>query len=100
MPGVMAYGKTRWEAITAVRALAVRVAADCLDHGENVPEPLAYLRGLRWASGERVKAKQLLSALLRIGWTFAWRNGSDGKPAGVGELHVCSSMMGMKSALV
>lgn len=41
MPGVMAYGKTREEAITAVRALALRVAADCLDHGEEVPEPLA-----------------------------------------------------------
>ena len=41
MPGVMAYGKTREEAITAVRALALRVAADCLDHGETVPEPLA-----------------------------------------------------------
>ena len=43
MPGVMAYGKTREEAITAVRALALRVAADCLDHGENVPEPLARI---------------------------------------------------------
>ena len=41
MPGVMAYGKTREEAIAAVRALALRVAADCLDHGEHVPEPLA-----------------------------------------------------------
>lgn len=43
MPGVMAYGNTRDEAITAVRALALRVAADCLDHGEPVPEPLARL---------------------------------------------------------
>lgn len=33
MPGVMAYGQTREEAVTAVRALALRVAADCLDHG-------------------------------------------------------------------
>ena len=41
MPGVMAYGKTREDAVTAVRALALRVAADCLDHGEEVPEPLA-----------------------------------------------------------
>ena len=43
MPGVMAYGGTREEAISAVRALALRVAADCIDHGEDVPEPLARL---------------------------------------------------------
>jgi predicted RNase H-like HicB family nuclease len=34
MPGVMAYGATRESAIAAVRALALRVAADCMDHGE------------------------------------------------------------------
>jgi predicted RNase H-like HicB family nuclease len=39
MPGVMAYGATRESAIVAVRALALRVAADCIDHGEDVPEP-------------------------------------------------------------
>jgi hypothetical protein len=33
----MAYGPTRDAAITAVRALALRVAADCIDHGEEVP---------------------------------------------------------------
>ncbi len=37
MPGVMAYGPTRAAAISAVRALALRVAADCIDHGEAVP---------------------------------------------------------------
>jgi len=37
MPGVMAYGPTREAAIAAVRALALRVAADCIDHGEEVP---------------------------------------------------------------
>ena len=41
MPGVMAYGATRESAIAAVRALALRVAADCIDHGEEVPEPFA-----------------------------------------------------------
>ena len=39
MPGVMAYGSTRESAIAAVRALALRVAADCIDHGEEVPPP-------------------------------------------------------------
>lgn len=37
MPGVMAYGPTREAAILAVRVLALRVAADCIDHGEDVP---------------------------------------------------------------
>ncbi len=41
MPGVMAYGATRESAMAAVRALALRVAADCIDHGEDIPEPLA-----------------------------------------------------------
>jgi predicted RNase H-like HicB family nuclease len=41
MPGVMAYGATQESAIAAVRALALRVAADCIDHGEEVPEPFA-----------------------------------------------------------
>ena len=39
MPGVMAYGATRESAIAAMRALALRVAADCFDHGEEIPEP-------------------------------------------------------------
>jgi predicted RNase H-like HicB family nuclease len=39
MPGVMAYGATREAAIAAVRALALRVAADCIDRGEEVPPP-------------------------------------------------------------
>jgi len=41
MPGVMAYGPSREAAIAAVRALALRVAADCIEHGEAVPEPFA-----------------------------------------------------------
>jgi predicted RNase H-like HicB family nuclease len=43
MPGVMAYGETRETAIAAVRALALRVVADCMDHGEAVPAPFAKL---------------------------------------------------------
>ncbi len=38
LPGVLAYGKTRGEAIARVEALALRVIADRLDHGENIPE--------------------------------------------------------------
>jgi hypothetical protein len=35
----MAYGDTCEAAIAAVRALGLRVAADCIDHGEDVPAP-------------------------------------------------------------
>ena len=38
LPGVMVYGRTREEAITRVQALALRVIADRLDHGETIPE--------------------------------------------------------------
>ncbi len=38
LPGVLSYGKTREEAIAKVEALALRVIADRLDHGENIPE--------------------------------------------------------------
>jgi len=38
LPGVLAYGKTRDEAIARVEALALRVIADRLDHGESIPE--------------------------------------------------------------
>jgi predicted RNase H-like HicB family nuclease len=38
LPGVMAYGPTRSEAISKVEALALRVLADCLDRRENIPE--------------------------------------------------------------
>lgn len=38
LPGVMAYGKTRQEAISQVEALALRVIADRIEHGEPVPD--------------------------------------------------------------
>jgi predicted RNase H-like HicB family nuclease len=38
LPGVMVYGKTRAQALAKVKALALRVIADRLDHGESVPE--------------------------------------------------------------
>ncbi len=43
MPGVMAYGASEQDAITAVRALALRVVADCIEHGEDLPEPFSRL---------------------------------------------------------
>ena len=36
LPGVMAYGATREEAATATRALALRVLADRIEHGDKL----------------------------------------------------------------
>jgi predicted RNase H-like HicB family nuclease len=38
LPGVLAYGQTREEVIAKVEALALRVIADRIDHGETIPE--------------------------------------------------------------
>lgn len=38
LPGVLVYGKTQEEAIFRAKALALRVLADRLEHGESVPE--------------------------------------------------------------
>lgn len=38
LPGVLAYGVTRPDAVSKVQALALRVLADRLEHGEAVPE--------------------------------------------------------------
>lgn len=38
IPGAMAYGTTREEAISRVEALILRVLADRLEHGEPAPE--------------------------------------------------------------
>ena len=38
LPGVMAYGQTQAEAVARVKALALRVMADRLEHGEAIPE--------------------------------------------------------------
>ena len=41
LPGVMAYGTTELEARQRVAALALRVSADRIEHGEPVPEEAA-----------------------------------------------------------
>ena len=38
LPGVMTYGQTRDEAISKAKALALRVMADRLEHGEEIPD--------------------------------------------------------------
>lgn len=41
LPGVLTYGMTRTDAVAKVQALALRVLADRLEHGEAVPEFLS-----------------------------------------------------------
>jgi predicted RNase H-like HicB family nuclease len=38
LPGVMAYGSSRADALAKVEVLALRVLADRLEHGETIPE--------------------------------------------------------------
>lgn len=38
IPGVLVYGQTEDDAITKVKALCLRVLADRLEHGEDIPE--------------------------------------------------------------
>ncbi|HEX8359838.1 MAG TPA: type II toxin-antitoxin system HicB family antitoxin [Longimicrobium sp.] len=41
LPGVLVYGRDRADAVARVQALALRVLAERLEHGEAVPEPLS-----------------------------------------------------------
>ncbi len=38
LPGVLVYGKTRSEAVRKAKALALRVIADRIEHGETVAD--------------------------------------------------------------
>lgn len=38
LPGVMTYGASREEAVTRAQALALRVLAERLEHGEEIPQ--------------------------------------------------------------
>lgn len=40
IPGCLVYGRTREEALSRVEALALRVLADRLEHGETLPEAI------------------------------------------------------------
>jgi predicted RNase H-like HicB family nuclease len=41
LPGVLSYGATREEAMAKAEALALRVLAERLDHGEAGPQPIS-----------------------------------------------------------
>jgi predicted RNase H-like HicB family nuclease len=42
LPGAMAYGSSRAEAILKVEALVLRILADRVENGENAPEGSAF----------------------------------------------------------
>lgn len=43
LPGVLAYGQTRAEAILRAQVLALRVIADRIEHGEALPQKVDVL---------------------------------------------------------
>lgn len=43
LPGVLAYGQTRSEAVTRAQVLALRVIADRVEHGEPLPQKVDLL---------------------------------------------------------
>src|SRR5436305_10334665 len=55
IPGALAYGPTRSEAIERVQALALRVLADRLDHGEPVPQMSSVFAVTPRVGGPRTK---------------------------------------------
>jgi predicted RNase H-like HicB family nuclease len=42
LPGVMAYGQTKEDAIAAVEALALRVIADQIEEGQSAPASVSF----------------------------------------------------------
>ena len=43
LPGVLAYGQTRSEAVVRAQVLALRVIADRIEHGETLPQKVDVL---------------------------------------------------------
>jgi predicted RNase H-like HicB family nuclease len=43
IPGAMAYGSTQREAVERVAALTLRVLADRIEHGQEIPVPFSEL---------------------------------------------------------
>jgi predicted RNase H-like HicB family nuclease len=73
LPGVMAYGRTRDDAIKATQALALKVIGDSLEHGEAVPPAFKislFFSRRTMSAWPITKAMRGFSALLRIGWSI------------------------------
>jgi predicted RNase H-like HicB family nuclease len=53
LPGVTAYGRSKKEAMAAVRALALRLIADRIKHGEDLPGPTSVSFIAHYSSGDK-----------------------------------------------
>ena len=59
LPGVLAYGSSREDAIQKAEALALRALADRLDHGESIPA-IAHLFANAWTTTGRARTLDAL----------------------------------------
>jgi len=75
LPGVLAYGNTPEEAQAKVQALALRVVADRLEHGEAGADLVSMLSQPHEPM-VRTRGRRVLAALLRIGWVVKRQSGS------------------------
>lgn len=55
LPGAMAYGSSRAEAISKVEALVLRILADRVENGEDAPELDSVFTVAAWASGAHAR---------------------------------------------
>lgn len=76
LPGVLTYGTTADEARAKVQALALRVIAERLEHGEAGPELLSINIQRCMSQWPSTQARRVLAALLRIGWKVKRQSGS------------------------
>ena len=80
LPGVLVYGTTQEEAIAHVQALALRVIADKIEHGEFASGLSSFAFFAAWgktmSQWPATKAREVLSALERIGWKVKRQTGS------------------------
>ena len=75
LPGVLAYGSSADEAMAKAEALALRVLAERLEHGESrAHHQYCHRRGVSpWPS---TKARRVFAALLARGWRLKRQSGS------------------------
>jgi predicted RNase H-like HicB family nuclease len=52
IPGALAYGETRDDAVARVEALTLRILADRLEQGEDAPELESVFTFAAWARGK------------------------------------------------
>jgi predicted RNase H-like HicB family nuclease len=51
LAGVLVYGASQQEAVDKAKMLALRVVADCIEHGELAPEPASSIFTIHRVAG-------------------------------------------------